>query len=180
MRAVQPPDAVLCHGHRDRRQLFDLMARGLAHRHALIGNEDVAAATALGPVLDHLIDRPRRQQRPAVTLMTVLGALLATRGVLAALGIARRIGARRTRRVARALVQLALELPDTSLKLLDAPIHPQQHLDHDLTTGIINRLRLGTLHANGFDTPRLCPPNRLNGYTKIESCRRPFGRALGE
>jgi hypothetical protein len=54
-------------------------------------------ATAIhAPMLEDLVDRPGRQQRPAVALMAMLGALLAPRPVLAALGRgARRIVARR-------------------------------------------------------------------------------------
>ncbi|MGO8906825.1 MAG: hypothetical protein ACLQMH_14580 [Solirubrobacteraceae bacterium] len=41
----------------DHRQLFDLVAHRLPHREKLTRGKDVAALAALGPVLDHLIDR---------------------------------------------------------------------------------------------------------------------------
>ena len=70
-------------------------------------------STALGPMLDDLIHRPRRQQRAALALMPGLGALFATRWILATPRRAgRRIGARRQRRVTRAAVQPTLELGD--------------------------------------------------------------------
>jgi len=65
------------------RQLFDLVAPRLARAHKLPRREEMPAAAALGPMLDYVIDRARRQQLPAVALMTILGALLAAREVLA-------------------------------------------------------------------------------------------------
>ena len=53
---------MLDHSDRDRRQLLDLVARGLTRLAALIDREDMSAAAALGPVLDHLIHRAGRQQ----------------------------------------------------------------------------------------------------------------------
>ena len=85
-------------------------ARGLTHLAALIDREDVTAATALGPVLDHLIHRAGRQQIAPPALVPGLGTLAATRAILAPSWPRRprRIGARRQRGVARALGQLAL------------------------------------------------------------------------
>jgi len=83
--------------HRDRGQFLHLPAHRIANRYVLVYDEEVSTATALGPVLDHPIDGPRRQQRTPAPLMTSLGALLATRRILAALRCAgRRIGARGT------------------------------------------------------------------------------------
>ena len=45
------------------------------------------------------------------------------------------------------LLQLALELLDPRLELLDAAVHPQQHLDDDLSPRVVDRLRLSALHA---------------------------------
>jgi hypothetical protein len=54
--------------------------------------------------------------------------------------------------------QLALELLNAGLELLYAPIHPQQLLDHDPPTYVIDRLRLGALQGIRSGAPRLCPP----------------------
>ena len=67
--------AMLGHPDRDLRQLLDLMARRLADRDPLALGEHVAAAAALGPMLDDLVDRPRRQQLTTVPLMPRLAAL---------------------------------------------------------------------------------------------------------
>jgi len=65
-----------------RRQLLDLMARRVAVGHPLGLGEDVPAAAARRPVLDDLVERPRRQQRPALALMPRLGACLRPDGSL--------------------------------------------------------------------------------------------------
>ncbi len=74
--------------------------------------EDVAAAAALGPVLDHLIHRPRRQQLAARGPRGRAGRPPYARSGSLPRGeaAARWIGARRARGVARVLRQLALEL----------------------------------------------------------------------
>jgi hypothetical protein len=162
--AAQSLATVLTHPHRDQRQLFDLVTRGLVHHHTLIGTEHVPAAAALGPVLDDRVNCPRRKQRPAVALMSVLDATLAARRVLAMRRRRRRVRARRARRVARALPQLPLKPLHPRLQLLDAPIHTQENLDDDLPTSVIDRLRLHTVHTPIFDTPGLRPPNPLNAY----------------
>jgi hypothetical protein len=74
--------------HRDRhhRQLFDLVARRLPVGHTLTRDQDMSAAATGRPVLDDPIDCPRRQQRPALTLMAGLRTLLAPRPILRALG----------------------------------------------------------------------------------------------
>src|SRR5262249_32374256 len=137
--------------------LRDLTSFGLSHRRSLPLAEEVTATAALGPVLDDLVHRPRRQQLPPVALVVGLGAAPLARGVLAARRGTGRIGARWTRGVARALLQLPLEFLHTCLKLLDAAVHPQQHLDDDLSSGVVDRLRFDALHAEGVDAEGLCP-----------------------
>jgi hypothetical protein len=117
-------------------------------------------------MLDDHVHGPRRQKRPALALVTGLGALFATRWILATLRCAgRRISARGNRRVTRAAVQPALEqgdplilASDMRLQLLDTAIHPQENLDNDLAPTIVNRLRLNSLHTTKFDKTELCPP----------------------
>jgi hypothetical protein len=146
--AAQSLGAVLDHADRDRRQLFPLMARRLAHCTALITREHMAAAATRRPAIDDLVHRPRRQQRTAAALVAALSAPLAPRGILAARRGGGRIGARWTRGVARALAQLALELLDAGFQLLDAAVHPQQHLDDCLASRVVDGLRLTTVHAS--------------------------------
>ncbi len=50
------------------------------------------------------------------------------------------------------------------LELLDPAIHSQQDFNDDLTSGVIDRLGFGAVHALTFDGAELCPPNPLNGY----------------
>src|ERR1039458_977385 len=69
---------------RDDRELLDLTAHGITNRHPLGSGKHVPAGAALGPVLDHLVKRPRRQQRSSFALVTGLCTLGAMRGVLAA------------------------------------------------------------------------------------------------
>jgi hypothetical protein len=166
-------------GHRDgdRRQLLDLMARRRIDGNQLGLAELVAAATARRPVIDDLVDRPRRQQRPALALMAGLGALLATRWVLAApRRRARRVLAGRLRRVARVATKPTLQLRDALLlpgnlrgQRLDLGVHPQQHRHDDLSALLVDRLGLGPLHTPAFAAAALCPPNRLNAYAFLYS-----------
>jgi len=87
---------MLDHSDRDRRQLLDLVARGLTRLAALIDREDMSAAAALGPVLDHLIHRAGRQQIAPAALVAGLATTFAPGAVLAAPGrLARRIRAGR-------------------------------------------------------------------------------------
>ena len=163
---------VLDDAHRDRRQLLELMARRIADRDALGGHEHVPALAPVRPVLDDLVDGPRRQQRPPLALVTGLAALLATRSVLAApRRRAGRILAGRLRGVARVAPQPALELRDALLltghtlgQPRDLLVHPQQHRDHRLTALVVDRLRLGALHTTEFAAAALCPADRLNAY----------------
>ena len=145
LRTAKALSTVLDHPHRGRGQLFDLVARRLTEGSALLCAEDVPAAATLGPVLDDLVHRPRRQQRATVALMAILGAPLPARGILTASRTRRSVRARRARGVARALPQLPLEPLHPRLELLDAAIHPQQDLDDDLPTSVIDRLRLGAV-----------------------------------
>jgi hypothetical protein len=82
-RAAHALAAMLAHRDSDRRQLLDLMTRREAIGNQLDFARDVATATTRRPVVDELVYRPRRQQRPALALMTGLGALLAPRRILA-------------------------------------------------------------------------------------------------
>lgn len=74
--------AMLSDLDRDHGELFDLVARGLAHRHPVALAEHVATVAAPRPVIDELIDRPRGKQRTPVTLMTGLPARFAPRTIL--------------------------------------------------------------------------------------------------
>jgi hypothetical protein len=140
---------------RHHRQLFDLVARRLTIRAEFSLAEDMAAATPLGPVLDHLIHRAHRQQLTPVSLLAGLRAWLAPGAVLAApRRRGRRVDARRLRAIARAAIQPALELSDPLvlarnplLKPPDLLIHTQQDRHHNLAALIVDRLRLRALHA---------------------------------
>jgi hypothetical protein len=80
----------------------------------------------------------------------------------------RRIRRWRLRRIPGALAKLRFETLNPAGQLLDLAIHPQQDLDHHITTRVINRLSLGPFHTPIFDTPALCPPDQLNAYTNKE------------
>ena len=122
---------------------------------------------------DDLVDGRRRQQLATFALVAGLGALAATRRVLATLRrTASRIGTRRLRRVARRALDLTLKLSDPFLlpghalhQPPDLLVHPQQHRDDDLLALLVNRLSLSPLHATGFAAAALCPPDQLNAYT---------------
>jgi hypothetical protein len=163
---------VLGHARRQHRQLLNLMARRRPDGDTIALAEHVPARAPLRPMLDHVVDPPRRQQRPPMTLMPRLPTLRSPRPILAApRRRPRRILARRQRRIARVSPQPPLQLSDPLLLLtnpfgqtLDLLVHPQQHRDHDLTALVVDRLRLGAFHASTFDARPLCPPNRLNAY----------------
>ena len=171
-RAAHPLALVLDHDRRDHRQLLNLMTRRHAERDQVGFAEHVPTLARLGPVLDDLIHRRRWQQLTPATLVAGLAALLAWRATLSTQRRAgRRVLARRRRRVTRRATQPSLELRDPLLlpsdplrQRLDLAIHPQQHLDHDLTALVIDRLRLRALHTPRFAAPALCPPNQLNAY----------------
>jgi hypothetical protein len=155
-------------GHRDGdwRQLLDLMTRRLTIDHQLVLAEHMPTVALGRPVIDELIHRPSRQQRPSLAVMTALATRLAARRVLATpRRRSRRILARRLGRVARRTLDLALKLGDPPLlprdallQPLDLLVHPQQHGDHDLAALVVDRLRLRPLHTTRFDGPALCPP----------------------
>jgi hypothetical protein len=151
---------MLDHSGRDDRQLFDLMAHRFTHAEQLARREDVAAPAALGPMLNHLIHRACRQQLTAVTLVPRLSTLRTPRTIPAPHRppLARRIRARRHRRVTRVLGELALKRLHPRLQLLDTAIHRQQNLNYSLTPRVIDRLRLSTLHTPRFDKAELRPP----------------------
>src|SRR5829696_5527780 len=170
---------MLGHPHGHHRQFLDLTARRRTDRDPVGHTEPMPADAVSRPVLDDLVDRPRRQQRAALALMPWLSALLAPRRVLAApWRRAGRIGAGRLRRVPRRALGLALELRDPLLltrdprrQLLDLRRQPlilrrqrQQDLDSGIATLVTDRLRLGPLHSTRFDSARLCPPTQLNAY----------------
>ena len=188
IRTAHALTAVLDHARRHHRQLLDLMARCLPDRDPLRLAKHVPAATPRGPVLDHLIDRPRRQQRSPMTLMPRLATLRAPRPALAApRRCARRVLTGRQRRVARVAAQPALKLADPLFlpgdplgQPLDLLVHPQQHRHDHLAALVVDRLRLGAFHASTFDSRRLCPPNRLNAYIFAfgASFRRPRMQAI--
>ena len=124
-------------------------------------------------MLDDLIHRPRRQQLAALALMAALGALRASRGILAPFRRdPRPIDARRRRRIPRAAIQPALQLGDPLIlarnpRAQRLDLHPQsvvllrerqQHRDHGITTLLIDRLGLTPLHTPEFDKTESCPP----------------------
>src|SRR6266542_171367 len=90
--AAQAVEPVLAQQSRDRRQLRHLVARRLGQLLTLRLAEAVSAATALGPVLDHLVDRHDRLKRTTVTDVAGLRAL-------AAPGRGRPLPLRRPRRI---------------------------------------------------------------------------------
>jgi hypothetical protein len=168
IRAAHSIALVLGDLHRDHGQLLDLPAHRLAHRDTLLECESVTAPATLRPILDHPVHCPRRQQWPALALVTGLGALSATRRILSTLlrRAGGRIGARGNRRVARTAVQPTLELGDPLILARDPHsqrpnlgVHPQKHLNDRRTPSVIDRFRLNPLHTPRFDEPELCPPN---------------------
>ena len=78
------------------RQLLDLMARRLTDRHQLALAEHPPAPACRWPMLDHLVNRPARQQLPTITLMPRLATLLPRRAVLLALARVPRLADRST------------------------------------------------------------------------------------
>src|SRR5450830_1712576 len=167
---------MLAEEHRGRRQLRDLMARGLANGATLCLAESVAAGAALGPVVDELVDRLDRCQPTTASRMARLGAGPPARGRLTRPRWRRGwILAGGQRGVARGAVQAPLKLGDALLLLGEAlaqlgDISPEQsvlrreleeHSDDRLTSLLIDRLSLGAFHAQGLRGARvracLCP-----------------------
>ena len=90
---------MLGHHDADRRQLADLLARGLAGRHTLLAVEHVPAAAPPGPMLHDLIDALKGLEPTAVTGMTLLASRRAPRRRPLPPRHARRVLTRRQRRV---------------------------------------------------------------------------------
>ena len=132
-RAAQAVGAVLCHPHRDRRQLGDLVATEAGGEMALLLAKAVPAAPAgVGVVVDDLIDLVLRGERSPRTTVPGLSAGLAPLalavhqllGFLAGLGAALLAGLRRVRggrlgAVARVLAELLFESLDPCLQASD-------------------------------------------------------------
>ena len=77
--AAQPLRAVLGHAHHDRRQLFDLVARRLAHRHALSLGEESAEQLGIAVESD---------KRLVILLGSILtGAAVALGGLIGFVGL---------------------------------------------------------------------------------------------
>ena len=165
LRAAQALQAMLAEEHRGRRQLRDLMARGLPARRALRGAEHVAAATAGGPVVDELVERLERRQNPTASRMAGLGAGPPARSRLTR--PRRRRGwilAGGQRGVARVSVEALFKIGDADLKppvrlAQLGDLSPEQsvlrrefqeHSDDRFTSLLIDRLSLGALHAQGL------------------------------
>jgi hypothetical protein len=156
---------MLDHPHADHRQLLDLVTHRLAKRDMPTSGEEMAALTLRRPVLDHFIDRPCRQQWPALALMAGLSALRTTRGILPApCRRTRWIGTRRLRAITRTAIQPTLQLSDALIltrdprtQRLDLRVHPQQNINHRLAPRVIDRLRLSALHTQAFDDTELSP-----------------------
>jgi hypothetical protein len=125
VRAAHALSAMLADSDSDHGQLLDLPAHRLAHRNTLALPEGVPATTAIRPMLNDLIHRPRRQQRTALTLTPRLSTLFAAQGILPApWRRARRILARWLGRVPRGPPEFALQ-PGYPLVLTG---HPRRQL----------------------------------------------------
>lgn len=157
---------------RDRRQLRDLVAVWLPSGFSpTVAEVSSATRAALGPVIDDFIELRLGHELAGRSFVTGLGALLAgTRSTLRLRRLARRVGRRRAGGVLGVLAQLLLEALDPRLQAGDLALvaggQLDQELDARLTTGVIDRLGFGALHAKGFARRRLCPPTGLNAYLK--------------
>src|SRR5262249_37331272 len=128
-------------------------------------SEDVAAAAAPRPVVDDLGHALEWKQRPPVTGMTRLAALLAPCPARPSpLTQPGRIVARRQRRVTRIALQPLLELLDPLRQRVELRVlrlqsrrQRQQHLDDRLASLRVDRLRLRALHTRSFATPKRVP-----------------------
>jgi len=153
---------VLADADRDRRQLEDLVAVRLAGALALTWLEaPPAARAALGPVLDDLVELRDGHELASRTLVAGLTARLAGARSLGLWNAARRLARRRQRGVARVLAQLLLEALDPRLQASDLALMARRQLDQELdaslATGVIDRFRLGALHAPRFDAAPTSP-----------------------
>jgi hypothetical protein len=156
---------MLAHPNRKLRQLLNLVACHGLSAHALLLREQMPARATQRPMLDDLVDRRSRQQLATTPFMTGLRALTATRrpALTTQADSARRIRARRCRRVPRITPQLPLELLNPRLQLSDPAIHRQKNLNHSLPTSVIDRLSLSPIHTPNFDNA-LWKPAPLNAY----------------
>src|SRR5215211_3916913 len=178
-RAAHAHALMLDHPDRQPRQLLDLITPRRADRDPLGLGEDVPAATDRGPVTDDLVDRGRRQQLTAATLMTRLTAWRAPRPLRPPRWTrTRRIARWRPRGVARVAGKLPLELVDPRRQPLNLPPQPlvlrrklKQNTHNRLTARVVDRLRLTPIHTPRFDAAELCPPDQLNAYRiEAEAC----------
>ena len=151
--------AMLGHVHRDLRQLFDLMARRLAHR-------DPLASAKTWPQSQRSASA-RRARRPPTAATARDRAPHAQAGRPAharsdpfrarggAPGGSELGGNEELRELLR---RARARASHPRFQLLDPAIHRQQHLDYRLTPRVIDRLRLNALHTPRFDAAELCPP----------------------
>ena len=135
----------------------DLMTRRLTDRHPLLLAEHVTAAAPRRPMLNELVDTLERLEPSTMAGMTRLPARPTLRRRPLPLRRARRILARRQRRVPRAPVQPTLKLLHPSRQLLDLRIlssdplrQRHQHPNNSITTLLVDRLRLNPLHTTRF------------------------------
>jgi len=180
LRAAQALQAMLAEEHRGRRQLHDLMARGLANGATLCLAESVAAGAAGGPVVDRLVERLNRRQMTTASRVARLGAGPPARSRLTRPRWRRgRILAGGQRGVARVSVAALFKVGDADLKppvrlAQLGDLSPEQsvlrrelqeHSDDRLTSLLIDRLSLGAFHAQGLrgagGRACLCPLGRL-------------------
>ena len=137
-----------------------------AHPARRSSREDVTTAAALGPVLDHLIDRAGRQQvatvalvpaglapceRPEGSLPRLAGATLGG----SALGGAEEL--RELRFSRRSSWAIRSSWRATRASSADLLVHAKQHLDHDLAPRVVDRLRFSALHTTRFDARSYVP-----------------------
>ena len=173
--------AMLGHDHADRRQLAHLPATEPPARPALpITKPTSATATRLRVVIDDLIHLilgleiatcarmpglPTRLAALALSAHQLLGLRARLRPPLRTR--LRRIGRRRPRTRTRVLARPLLKTPQPILMLRDPARQIENELNTRLTPRVINRLRLGAIHAARFAATSRNPchrPRRLNGY----------------
>ncbi len=153
--------AMFAHDHADRRQLGDLVATEPPARPALpIIKPTSASATRIREVIDDLIhlilgvEFATRTPMPGLPTSLALNALSAHQFLGLRASLCTPLSARlrrihRRRRGARARISpcLLLEPPQPILVLLNPARQIENDLNTRLTPRVINRLRLGTIHA---------------------------------